>query len=266
MKLQNGTELNSYGEDDIALIKFSQDGQIISAYSIGGKYGDSCNFLISTSDGGYFIGVYSSDDESTEINVMGSTIKYGPKVGYSKKLTIEIDKDDNVKRHIVNSKNEDFYKLNENGYLISGKSDTTKGYLKKYDSENNLEWEKNFDASIGDVFEGFDNGYFVISNDTLYLLAENGEIKYTHSFNYLSGKILDGVLIEKDKFIAVGALWSATVELSNKKTLEADYINALILEYSQETLNDKINSMKQLTVYNEKVKIHLKQFYIMKIV
>ena len=257
MKLQNGTELKPYGERDIALIKFSQDGQIISAYSIGGKYGDSCNFLISTSDGGYFIGVYSSDDESTEINVMGSTIKYGPKVGYSKELTIEIDKDDNVKRHIVNSKNEDFHKLNENGYLISGESDTTKGYLKKYDSENNLEWEKNFDDSIWNVFEGFDNGYFVTSDDTLYLLAENGEIKYTHSFNYLSGKILDGVLIEKDKFIAVGALWSATVELSNKKTLESNSINALILKYSQETLNDKINSMKQLTVYNEKKKYNI---------
>ena len=257
MKLQNGTELNSYGKGDIALIKFSQDGQIISAYSIGGKYGDSCDFLISTSDGGYFIGVYSSDDKSTEINVMGSTIKYGPKVGYSKKLTIEIDKDDNVKRHIVNSKNEDFYKLNENGYLISGNSDTTKGYLKKYDSENNLEWEKNFDASIWNVFEGFDNGYFVTSDDTLYLLAENGEIKYTHSFNFLSGKILDGVLIEKDKFIAVGSLWSATVELSNKKTLESKTINGLILKYSQETLNDKINSMKQLTVYNEKKKYNI---------
>ena len=110
------------------------------------------------------------------------------KLSYIQK-ELGIDKDDNVKRHIVNSKNEKFHKLNENGYLISGESDTTKGYLKKYDSENNLEWEKNFDDSIWNVFEGFDNGYFVTSDDTLYLLAENGEIKYTHSFNFLSGKI-----------------------------------------------------------------------------
>ena len=262
MKLQNGTEINSYGMADIAIIKFDKNGQIIFAESVGSEYADYCNYLIATSDGGYAIYISCSDDKAIKVNVMGSTLEYGPKVEYSKDLIIEIDKDNNVKRYISNSENEEIYglySLNKNEYFISGKSDSARKFLRKYDSDNNLKWEKNFEDSISDVFEGFDNSCFVISGKNLYLLDANGEINYTYSAPSLSIRILDGELLENNKFVLVGSLYNKTYELSNNKTLKSYqyYNNGMLLKYSKGTLNDKINSMKQLTVYNEKKKYNI---------
>ena len=264
MKLQNGTDLNSYGEGDIALIKFNNAGEIIFSDTIGGKYSDYSDSIVATSDGGYIINLRTSDDDATEIEATGTKITLGPAVsgyGCRRSVIIKYNKENKVDNYINNSENERLYALttgNKDEFLVCGQKDS-KGFVRKYGYNNNVIWETDFDDSVGEIFKGIDNGYIAISGDNLYLITDKGEIKYTNSFKYLCNKVLDVGLIENNKFIAVGALWDATINLIDGKKLTpfSYYTNGMVLEYSVGTVEEEINPMKELTVYNEKKKYNI---------
>ena len=261
MKLQNGTILKSFGEADVALIKFNKDGEIIFSDTIGSEYSESNNSIIAISNGGYIVGIRSFGKEVTEIEATGTKIVLGPAVGgYTKSVLIKYNKDNEVESYITNSENERFdtmMSLSTGEYFITGVLDS-KGFVKRYDSNNNLVWNVDFDDDISKIFKGINNGCFVTSDDNLYFITDKGEIKYNHSFKYLSSRILDGELVDDNRFIATGCLSDASIEMSNGKTLIPNPITtAMVLEYSIGTVENEINSMKQLTVYNEKKKYNI---------
>lgn len=147
---------------DFWIVKLDDTGKLLWEKSFGGKYGDNCNKIIQTSDGGYLaIGTAYSRDGDAYTN--HDTTK-ATHVGTSDMLAIKINKDGIVEwEKCYGGTNleygDDVQQTHDGGYIMAGMASSTDGDVKgihftsgtfaasnmwvvKIDATGRIEWQK----------------------------------------------------------------------------------------------------------------------------
>ena len=179
--LDNGVRLNNNSEYDGMLIKYSIEGNVEWAKTIGGEGNDYITSAVETSDGGYIVGgKFTSDTINLEYGVTlankgrwnGVLIKYNAEGKVEWANVIGGSKDDDItsvaetadKGYIVvGGFSSNIINL-ENGVTLNNNG-SKDGMLIKYNSKGKVEWanvigESNFEE-INSVAETLDRGYII---------------------------------------------------------------------------------------------------------
>ena len=244
--------LSNKGGQDVIIVKYDQEGNMIWQKSWGGNAEDNFNEIFQTKDCTF---IASGETWSTDIEGL-------PNKGYRDAIIIKYDKDFNIILQKIwrgNAK-EQFYEVfqtKDEGLIVVGSSDwqidgakgSFDGIIVKYDKDFNIIWNKNWGSTNADYFYDIsqtEDGNFIVFGNTwstdIEGLSNKGEsdaiiVKYDKDFNVIwqnswGGNLKDDfyevIQTEDGKFIVVGRTKSTNIEgLTNKG--ESD---AIIVKYS----------------------------------
>ena len=213
VNLGNNETLTSNGGQDGMLVKYSAEGEVEWAKTIGGSETDTITSLEVTSDEGYIVGGYfksATIDLGNGIKLTnngkdnGMLIKYSAEgeeqwaksIGGNSKIGDVLETSD--KGYIVQGTFAGSLKL-ENGIILTSKNWMDDAMIIKYRNDGVIEWAKSIGGSgvdqINSVAEIRDGGYIVgismgHNSNTIYL--EEGVALYNNGGN-------DGYLIKYNR-------------------------------------------------------------------
>ncbi len=206
IELENGEKLNNvkaYGSNssdhlcDAMIIKYTSEGQMEWASSIGGKDSDYINSIKACSDGGYIIGGYfksNSIDLGNGVTLTSNGEYDGIIVKYNANREVEWSK-------VIGGTSDDYIsaltECNDGGYLAVGSfksssidlgnkitlsnKGTRNGMIIKYNANGKCEWSKAIGGTGSDyirsVIEMTDGNYLIAGNfNSKSIELENGTV------------------------------------------------------------------------------------------
>lgn len=209
------TNTTTYNQNDVMLIKYDGDGNIMWAKNIGGTGSDSIKTIAATIDGGFIVG---GNFASTSI-----TLENGIKLvnnGYSDGMIIKYDCDGNIEwAKIIGGPGDDLINSItvslDNSYIFGGsftsniitldnvevltntKNNYSDGMIIKLNYDGNLEWSKKIggtkDDKINSVAVTTEGDYIVGGSfNSTTITLDNGE-------QLKNGDYSSGMIIKYDK-------------------------------------------------------------------
>ena len=249
--------LSNKGGQDVSIVKYDKDGNLVWQKSWGGNFGDSFTDFFQTQDGGFIIcGLF----QSTNIENLSNK-------GAVDAVIVKYDKNGNLiwQKSWGGNGSDTFsnlFQTYDGDFILYGLSNSTDieglhnngeidAIVVKYDKNGNLVWQKNWGGNSSEVFRKIyqtENDEFIafgISNSTdIDDLTNKGDydlivVKFDNEGNILSQNMFGGnkednfIDISKtfdDEFLAYGYSSSTDIEgLSNKG--ESD---AIIVKYDKD--------------------------------
>ncbi len=297
-------ELMNVGDSDGMLIKYSSDGEVEWATSVGGDNSDNIMSVALAVDGGYIVG---GDFESSSIRVgdyilrnkngssEGMIIKYSSDGEVEWATSVGGDNSDNIMSVALTtdggyiaagSFTSNSIQVGEHTLTNNGREDSSDGMIIKYSSDGEVEWATSVGGWYGDSIETVastaDGGYIVggdfesstihlgmytltnrrssFSDGMLIKYNSIGEVEWATS---IGGKEIDSInsveLTSDGGYIVGGSFESSSIHLgkytlTNRKSGNSD---GMLIKYSSDgeiewakgiggTSNEYIQSVVQL--------------------
>ena len=278
-EIQVGNETLTYnGDFDGLIIKYSSEGEVEWAKSIGGSSNDYIYSVAATSDGGAIVGGYFS---SSEIQVGNETLTYngdfdGLIIKYSSEGVVEWAKS-------FGGSNNDYIEsvaaTSDGGAIVGGyfKSSTIQvgtetltsngsfdGLIIKYNADGVVEWAKNIGGSSYDCIESIaetsDGGYIAggyfesktiqVGKETLtnngstdgliIKYSSSGEVEWAKSIGGSSNNLINSVAATSDGGILAGGYFEGTIQVGNETLTNNGDNDGLIIKYEMQELANPV--------------------------
>ena len=206
------------GNDDGMLIKYSSEGEVEWATSVGGSSSDYIYSVAGTSDGGYIAGgyFYSSKIQVGDTTLTSNGNQDGMLIKYKQDGTVEWAKNmggtrsDDIYQLVSNSDGSFIVKASFRSSIQIGNYKLNKGSaIIKYKEDGSIEWAKN----VGGTITSID-----ISNNGTVLLGGYFSGTYTiDNVRLESNGTTDGMILKIANNVGVPEIQELTVENNRKE-------------------------------------------------
>ena len=265
--------MNTYNSDGM-IIKYSSEGEVEWARSVGGNYSDYIYSVASTSDGGYIAGGYFSSDEIQvgDYTLTNSGSRDGMIIKYNSEGEIEFARsiggnyEDQISS-VASTRDggiiaggyfkSDEIQMGDNTLMNSGEND---GMIIKYSVEGEVEWARSVGGSSRDYITSVattsDGGYiaggyfysssiqvgdYTLTNSSSYYdgmiikYSSEGEVEFTRSIGGSSSEYIYSITSTSDGGIIAGGYFSSDeIQVGDYTLTNSRWDDAMIIKYNEE--------------------------------